>query len=395
MAVIYLDNAATTPVWPEVVDAMLPYYRENYGNPSGIYEFAAKRKKDIQNARKKIADSLGAEEQEIYFTSGGTESDNWALQSAATMAGDCKKHIITTQMEHHAILNTCVSLEKQGVEVTYLKVNENGMISPEELEKAIRPHTCLISVMYANNEVGTIQPIEKVSYVAKKHHVLFHTDAVQAYGHVTINVKMSGIDMLSASGHKLNGPKGIGFLYVNKDIDFPPFLHGGHQEGGKRAGTENVAGIIGLGKAAEIAETMIEEREEKVKAMRDYLMNRILTEIPYVRVNGSRKTRLSGNCNFSFQFIEGSSLLILLDTDGICASAGSACSSGQSSPSHVLSAMGVPDDIARGTLRLTIGSQNTMEEIDYTVECIKKHVRKLRAGSPEYEDYQNKNLANQ
>lgn len=395
MSVIYLDNAATTPVWPEVVDAMLPYYRENYGNPSGIYEFAAKRKKDIQSARKKIADSLGADEKEIFFTSGGTESDNWALQSAVIMACSEKKHIITTQIEHHAILNTCLFLEKQGVEVTRLKVDENGMVSPEELEKAIRPNTCLVSIMYANNEVGTIQPIKQISHITKKYHVLFHTDAVQAYGHVPINVKTSGIDMLSASGHKLNGPKGIGFLYVSKDIELPPFLHGGHQEAGKRAGTENVAGIIGLGKAAGMAEEMRGKKEKKVKAMRDYLMDRIMTEIPYVRVNGSIKNRLPGNCNFSFQFIEGSSLLILLDTDGICASAGSACSSGQTAPSHVLSAMGVPDDIASGTLRLTIGYQNTMEEIDYTVECIKKHVRMLRAGSPEYEDYQNKNLANQ
>ena len=392
---IYMDNAATTRVTQPVLEAMMPFFSEVYGNPSSIHAFGREARKAIEAARNQVAAALGANPGEIYFTGCGTESDNWALRGTAYARKNKGKHIITSAIEHHAILHTCQQLEREGFEVTYLPVDEMGLVHPEELEKAIRPHTCLISVMYANNEVGTIQPIEKVSYVAKKHHVLFHTDAVQAYGHVTINVKMSGIDMLSASGHKLNGPKGIGFLYVNKDIDFPPFLHGGHQEGGKRAGTENVAGIIGLGKAAEIAETMMEEREEKVKAMRDYLMNRILTEIPYVRVNGSRKTRLSGNCNFSFQFIEGSSLLILLDTDGICASAGSACSSGQSSPSHVLSAMGVPDDIARGTLRLTIGSQNTMEEIDYTVECIKKHVRKLRAGSPEYEDYQNKNLANQ
>lgn len=395
MSVIYLDNAATTPVWPEVIEAMLPYYKENYGNPSGIYEFAAERKKEIQRARKTIADSLGAEEQEIYFTSGGTESDNWALQSAITMSDQRKKHMITSKIEHHAILNTCRSLEKQGIEVTYLNVDENGLVSPEQLEKAIRPDTCLVSVMYANNEVGTIEPIEKIGYITKKHHVLFHTDAVQAYGHVPIHVKASGIDLLSASGHKLNGPKGIGFLYVRKEVDLPTFLHGGHQELGKRAGTENVAGIIGLGKAAEMAEHMQEQKEAKVTAMRDYLINRILKEIPYVRVNGSIRNRLPGNCNFSFQFVEGSSLLILLDTDGICASAGSACSSGQTAPSHVLSAMGVPDEIARGTLRLTIGYQNTMEEMDYTVECIKKHIKKLRAGSPEFEDYQNKNLANQ
>lgn len=395
MSMIYLDNAATTPVWPEVVDVMLPYYRENYGNPSGIYEFAAKRKKEIQNARKRIASSVGAEEEEIYFTSGGTESDNWALQSAVLMEKGKKRHIITTQMEHHAILNTCLSLEKQGIEVTYLKVDENGMVSPEDVERAIRPYTCLVSVMFANNEIGTIQPIEKIGRITKKYHVLFHTDAVQAYGHIPIHVKSLNIDMLSASGHKFNGPKGIGFLYINKEIDLMPFLHGGHQENGKRAGTENVAGIIGMGKAAEIAEDMQEKHEEKVRKMRDYLMNRILTEIPYVRVNGSRKKRLPGNCNLSFQFIEGSSLLILLDMDGICASAGSACSSGETATSHVLSALGVPDEIARGTLRLTLGAQNTMEEMDYTVECIKKHVKKLREGSPEFEDYRNKNLANQ
>ena len=392
---IYLDNAATTPVWPEVVDAMLPYYRENYGNPSGIYEFATKRKNDIKSARKRIASSLGAEEEEIYFTSGGTESDNWALQSIVSMSKTDKKHMITTKMEHHAILNTCMDMEKQGISVTYLKVDENGMVAPEEVEKAIRPYTCLISIMYANNEIGTIQPIDKIGHITKKYHIPFHTDAVQAYGHIPIKVKQLGIDMLSASGHKINGPKGIGFLYINKAIDLPPFLHGGHQEGGKRAGTENVAGIIGLGKAAEMAENMMNKKEKKIKTMRDYLMNRIMTEIPYVRINGSRKNRLPGNCNFSFQFIEGSTLLIMLDMDGICASAGSACSSGQTSPSHVLSAMGIPDEISRGTLRLTIGYQNTMEEMDYTVECIKKHVKKLRESSADFEDYQNKKLANQ
>lgn len=395
MSVIYLDNAATTPVWPEVVDAMLPYYRENYGNPSGVYEFAMKRKKDIEKARKIIAASLGAVEEEIYFTSGGTESDNWALQSVVSMFSGEKKHIITTQIEHHAILNTCKELEEKGVEVTYLKVDENGMVLPTEVEKALRPETCLVSVMFANNEVGTIQPIEKIGQITKKYKVLFHTDAVQAYGHISIDVRKYGIDLLSASGHKLNGPKGIGFLYVSKNVNIPPLLFGGHQEDGKRAGTENVAGIIGLGKAAEMAANMQSKKEEKVRKLRDHLMNRILTEIPYSRVNGSRKSRLPGNCNFSFQFIEGASLLILLDTDGICASAGSACSSGQTTPSHVLSAMGVPDEIARGTLRLTLGYQNTMEEIDYTVECIKKHIRKLRESSPEYEDYLNKNLANQ
>lgn len=395
MAVIYLDNAATTPVWPEVVDAMLPYYRENYGNPSGIYGFAEKRKEDISNSRKRIASSIGARDKEIYFTSGGTESDNWALQSAVLMVKGKKRHIITTEIEHHAILNTCLSLEKQGVEITYLKVDENGMVSPEEVERAIRPYTCLVSVMFANNEVGTIQPIEKIGRITKKYHVPFHTDAVQAYGHIPINVKTMNIDMLSASGHKFNGPKGIGFLYINKEINLPPFLYGGHQENGKRAGTENVAGIIGIGKAAEMAENMQGKDKERIRKMRDHLIDRILTEIPYSRVNGSRKHRLPGNCNFSFQFIEGTSLLILLDTDGICASAGSACSSGETSPSHVLSAMGVPNEIARGTLRLTIGYQNTMEEMDYAVECIKKHVKKLREGSPEFEDYQNKNLANQ
>lgn len=397
MSMIYLDHAATTPVRPEVKEAMLPYLTEQYGNPSGLYQLAADSKQAVESARKTIADTLDCEPEEIYFTSGGTESDNWALTAAVERwrrnnREDTEKkacHIITTTVEHHAVLHTCQALEKEGCEVTYLKVNERGQISPEELEKAIRPNTALISVMFANNEVGTIQPIEKIGEIAKKYGICFHTDAVQAYGHLPISVRRLGIDMLSASGHKCNGPKGIGYLYVKKEVDLPSFIHGGAQERARRAGTENVPGIVGFGKAAELAHMRMELREAQTAAMRDYLIDRLLKEIPFTRLNGSQNHRLAGNCNVSFQFIEGAALLILLDEEGICAAAGSACSSGSKEPSHVLKAMGIPDAIAHGTLRLTIGYQNTMEEMNRAAEAIKKCVERLRKTSAEFEDYIN------
>lgn len=395
MSMIYLDNAATTPVRPEVQEAMLPYLKEQYGNPSGLYQLATESKHAVESARKTIADTLGCEPEEIYFTSGGTESDNWAIKAAVEAWEKNNKgknqecHIITTNIEHHAVLHTCQALEEKGCSITYLKVDERGQISIRELERAIRPNTALISVMFANNEVGTIQPIQKIGEIAQRHGIYFHTDAVQAYGHLPIAVKHLGIDMLSASGHKCNGPKGIGFLYVKKEVDLPPFIHGGAQERAHRAGTENVPGIIGMGKAAELAHVHMEIREAQTAAMRDHLIHRLLMEIPFTRLNGSQNRRLAGNCNVSFQFIEGAALLVLLDEEGICAAAGSACSSGSKEPSHVLQAMGIPDDIAHGTLRLTIGYQNTMEEMNRAVEIIKACVERLRKTSAEFEDYIN------
>lgn len=386
MSMIYLDNAATTPLLPEVLKEMLPYLEGQYGNPSGLYQISAEAKNAVENARKTIADTLGCEPEEIYFTSGGTEADNWAIKSVYR-AGKKKCHIITSQIEHHAVLHTCQALEREGCAVTYLKVDEMGRISPEELEKAICPDTALITIMTANNEVGTIQPVRKIGEIARRHNIFFHTDAVQAYGHFPISVNKLGIDMLSASAHKFRGPKAAGFLYIKKDLDLPPFMHGGAQERGRRAGTENVPGIVGMGRAASLAHREMEEREQKTSAMRDYMIRRILGEIPFARLNGSWKNRLSGNCNISFQFVEGAALLVLLDEEGICAAAGSACSTGSKEPSHVLKAMGLPDNIAHGTLRLTIGYQNTMEEMDRAVECIKKCVARLRQNSPEFEDY--------
>lgn len=386
MSMIYLDNAATTPLLSEVLKEMLPYLEGQYGNPSGLYQISAEAKNAVENARKTIADTLGCEPEEIYFTSGGTEADNWAIKSVYR-AGKKKCHIITSQIEHHAVLHTCQALEREGCAVTYLKVDEMGRISPEELEKAICPDTALITIMTANNEVGTIQPVRKIGEIARRHNIFFHTDAVQAYGHFPISVNKLGIDMLSASAHKFRGPKGAGFLYIKKDLDLPPFMHGGAQERGRRAGTENVPGIVGMGRAASLAHREMEEREQKTSAMRDYMIRRILGEIPFARLNGSWKNRLSGNCNISFQFVEGAALLVLLDEEGICAAAGSACSTGSKEPSHVLKAMGLPDNIAHGTLRLTIGYQNTMEEMDRAVECIKKCVARLRQNSPEFEDY--------
>ena len=384
---IYLDNAATTKTRPEVVEAMLPYFGDMYGNPSSVYEFASQNKKAVDDARGTIAKALGSDITEIYYTAGGTEADNWALKAAVEAYEGKGNHIITSRIEHHAILHTCEYLEKKGYEVTYVDVDEAGIIKLDQLEKAIRPSTILITVMFANNEIGTIQPIKEIGAIAKKHNILFHTDAVQAFGQVEINVNDMNIDMLSASAHKLNGPKGIGFLYIRKGVKIRSLIHGGGQERQRRAGTENVPGVVGFGKAVEIAMTTLTERAEKEAELRNYLIKRVLAEVPYVRLNGDRTRRLPNNANFSFQFIEGESLLIMLDMNHICASSGSACTSGSLDPSHVLLAIGLPHEIAHGSLRLTLSEDNTREEIDYTVDKIKEIVDKLRKMSPLYEDF--------
>ena len=384
---IYLDNAATTKTAPEVVEAMLPYFTEFYGNPSSVYEFSGHSKEAIAKSRETIAKALGAKPEEIYFTAGGSESDNWALKATAEAYADKGKHIITTKIEHHAILHTAEYLEKRGFEVTYLDVDENGVVKLEELKKAIRPDTILISVMYANNEIGTIQPIREIGQIAHEHGILFHTDAVQAFGQVPISVDDCHIDMLSSSGHKLNGPKGIGFLYIRKGVKIRSFVHGGAQERKRRAGTENVPGIVGYGAAVERAVNTMTERTAKEAEMRDYLIDRILKEVPYVRLNGHRTNRLPNNANFSFQFVEGESLLIMLDMKGICGSSGSACTSGSLDPSHVLMAIGLPHEIAHGSLRLTLNEEITREDIDYVVDSVKEIVQKLRDMSPMYEDF--------
>lgn len=388
---IYLDNAATTKTRPEVVEAMLPYFSEYYGNPSSIYDFSSKSREAVAHAREVIARSLGAKTNEIYFTAGGSESDNWALVATAEAYAGKGKHIITSKIEHHAVLHTCEYLEKRGFEVTYLDVDEQGVVKLDELKKAIRPDTILISIMFANNEIGTIEPIREIGRIAKENGILFHTDAVQAYGHVPISVDEYNIDMLSASAHKLQGPKGIGFLYIRKGVKIRSFIHGGAQERKRRAGTENVPGIVGFGKAAEIAVETMKERTDKERRMRDYLMEQVMEKVPFTRINGSRTERLSNNINFAFQFIEGESLLIKLDMAGICGSSGSACTSGSLDPSHVLLAIGLPHEIAHGSLRLTLSEENTMEEMDYVAEQIRQIVEYLRGMSPLYEDYLKKN----
>ena len=382
---IYLDNAATTKTRPEVVEAMLPYFTEYYGNPSSVYEFATPSKKAIAEARETIAKSLGAKTNEIYFTAGGSESDNWAIKATAEAYESKGKHIITSKIEHHAVLHTCEYLEKRGFEITYLDVDENGTVKLDELKKAIRPDTILISIMFANKEIGEI---------AKEHGIIFHTDAVQAYAHVPINVDEYHIDMLSVSGHKFNGPKGIGFLYIRTGLKLRSFIHGGSQERKRRGGTENVPGIVGMGKAVEIAMANLAERTAYEVELRDYLINRVLSEVPYVRLNGHRTNRLPNNANFAFQFIEGESLLIMLDMQGICGSSGSACTSGSLDPSHVLLAIGLPHEIAHGSLRLTLSEETTKEDIDFTVDEIKKIVEKLRSMSPLYEDFVRKSKKN-
>ena len=384
---LYLDNAATTKTAPEVVDAMLPYFTEHYGNPSSVYSFSSGNKEMISKQREAIADTLGASANEIYFTAGGSESDNWALKATAEAYAGKGNHIITTKIDHHAILHTAQYLEKRGFEVTYVDVDEDGKVKLDELKAAIRPTTILISVMFANNEIGTIQPIKEIGEIAKEHGILFHTDAVQAYGQLPINVDECHIDMLSASGHKFNGPKGIGFLYIRKGVKIRSFVHGGAQERKRRAGTENVPGIVGIGTAAKRAANTREERVAKEIEVRDYLIDRVLKEIPYCRLNGHRTDRLPNNANFSFRFVEGESLLIMLDMKGICASSGSACTSGSLDPSHVLLAIGLPHEIAHGSLRLTINEEITKEDIDYVVDNLKEIVAHLRNMSPLYEDF--------
>ena len=390
---VYLDNAATTKVRPEVVEAMLPYFTEIYGNASAVYDFGQKCKQAIEDARETIGSSIGTRASNIYFTAGGSESDNWALKGVAEAYKDKGKHIITTKIEHHAILHTCAYLEQQGYEVTYLDVDADGLVSPEDVKKAIRPDTILISVMFANNEIGTIEPIEEIGAIAHEHGILFHTDAVQAYAQVPIDVEKMHIDLLSASGHKLNGPKGIGFLYIRQGLKLKSFIHGGAQERKRRAGTENVPGIVGLGKAVEIAMATMDERIKKESELRDYLIARIEDEIPFAKLNGHRVRRLPNNINFCFRFIEGESMLIMLDMAGICGSSGSACTSGSLDPSHVLLAIGLPHEIAHGSLRLTLSDEITKEQLDYVVDHLKEIVAKLRSMSPLYEDYAKKHLS--
>ena len=384
---IYLDNAATTKTSQEVVDAMLPYFTENYGNASSIYEVGQRSKEAITTAREDIAKVLGAKTEEIYFTAGGSEADNWALKAAFEAYSKKGNHIITTKIEHHAILHTCEYLEKKGAEITYLDVDENGLVNLDELQKAIRPETILISIMFANNEIGTIEPVKEIGMIAKEHGVLFHTDAVQAFGQVPIDVDEMNIDMLSSSAHKINGPKGIGFLYIRKGVKIRSFVHGGAQERKRRAGTENVPGIVGYGVAAKRAAETMEVRTAKERELRDYFIDRVLKEIPYVKLNGDPVKRLPNNINLSFRFVEGESLLIMLDMKGIAASSGSACTSGSLDPSHVLLAIGLPHEIAHGSLRLTLGEDTTKEDLDYTLEQLKEIIGKLRDLSPLYEDF--------
>ncbi len=385
---IYLDNAATTAMKPEVFEAMKPYFMENYGNPSSVYRFAGTAKKAVEDAREEIAKALNAKSSgEIYFTGGGSEADNWAIKAAAESCRDKGRHIITTKIEHHAVLHTTEWLERNGYEVTYLNVDEDGLISLEELEQAIRPDTILMSIMFANNEIGTIEPIKEIGEIARRHGVLFHTDAVQAFGHVPIDVQEMNIDMLSASAHKLHGPKGIGFLYLRNGIKIGALLHGGGQERSRRAGTHNVPGIVGIAEATRLAMANMAANAKRETEIRDYLISRIENEIPYVRVNGHREKRLPNNVNVCFRFIEGESLLILLDQQGICASSGSACTSGSLDPSHVLLAIGLIHEIAHGSLRLTLSEETTKEDIDYVVDNLKTIVEKLRSMSPLYDDF--------
>ncbi len=384
---IYFDHAATTPVKPEVLEAMLPYFSEKYGNASSVYKLAQENKKAIDNARRVVAQLLGAQPNEIFFTSGGTESDNWALRGIASSLKEKGNHLITTKIEHHAVLHTCQYLESQGFEVTYLDVDENGLVTAEQVAKAIKTDTILISIIYANNEIGTIMPIAEIGKVAKEHGVIFHTDAVQAVGQIPIDVNRQHIDLLSLSGHKFYGPKGIGALYLRRGIKIPSLLHGGGQERGRRAGTENVPGIVGLATAMDLTYQNLERKNTKIKALRDQLINGIYKRIPFCRLNGHREQRLPNNVNFSFDFIEGESLLLLLDFEGIAASGGSACTSGSLDPSHVLLALGLPHEQAHGSIRFTLGEDNTREEVDLLLEKLPPFVQKLRAMSPLYEDF--------
>ena len=388
---IYVDNAATTKVAPEVVEAMLPYFTEDYGNPSSIYNEGRTAKKAVENAREKVACAIGADPKEIYFTGSGSEADNWAIRSVARAYKDKGNHIITSAVEHHAILHTCQDLEKQGYEVTYLPVDEYGMVSAEDVKNAIKDNTILISIMFANNEIGTIMPIAEIGKIAKEAGVLFHTDAVQAVGNVPIDVKEMNIDMLSLTAHKFHGPKGSGALYVRSGIKLTSFITGGAQERMRRAGTENVPGIVGLGKAIEMATADIEAKQKKLTEIRDTYIKKVLERVPYSRLNGHPTQRLAGNANISFEFIEGEGLLLSLDMKGISASSGSACTSGSLDPSHVLLAIGLKHEQAHGSLRTSFGEDNTLEEVDYMVDSIAEIVDRLRQMSPLYEEMMKKN----
>lgn len=388
---IYVDNAATTKVAPEVVEAMLPYFTEDYGNPSSIYNEGRTAKKAVENAREKVACAIGADPKEIYFTGSGSEADNWAIRSVARAYKDKGNHIITSAVEHHAILHTCQDLEKQGYEVTYLPVDEYGMVSAEDVKNAIKDNTILISIMFANNEIGTIMPIAEIGKIAKEAGVLFHTDAVQAVGNVPIDVKEMNIDMLSLTAHKFHGPKGSGSLYVRSGIKLTSFITGGAQERMRRAGTENVPGIVGLGKAIEMATADIEAKQKKLTEIRDTYINKVLERVPYSRLNGHPTQRLAGNANISFEFIEGEGLLLSLDMKGISASSGSACTSGSLDPSHVLLAIGLKHEQAHGSLRTSFGEDNTLEDVDYMVDSIAEIVDRLRQMSPLYEEMIKKN----
>lgn len=389
--IIYLDNAATTPMDSEVLESMLPFMREQYGNPSAIYSMGSSAKKAVNQAKRRIAAILNAKQEEIFFTAGGTEADNWALKMVMETYRYKGRHLITTAIEHHAILHTCRYLETQGVEVTYLGVDEDGVIDLEELKQAIRPDTVLISVMFANNEVGTVEPIREIGEIAKERGILFHTDAVQAFGQVPIDTEEMHIDLLSASGHKINGPKGVGFLYIRSGLELHSMLHGGAQESGRRAGTENVPGIVGMAVAAQKAADNMKTKGAAEMKLQDYLIDRIEREIPYCRLNGHRTKRLPGNVNFSFRFIQGESLVLMLDRKGICTSSGSACTSGELNPSHVLLALGRNEEEAEGALRITLSEKNSMEEMEFVVECLKEAVQKLRSISTQYTDFCRKN----
>lgn len=384
---IYLDNAATTKVSKKVLESMMPYFSEIYCNPSAAYSFATKGRIAIEEARNHAAKLIGASDMEIYFTSGGSESDNWAIKAVAESFSDKGKHIITTKIEHHAVLHTCEYLERHGFDITYLNVDSDGKVRLDELKKSIREDTILISVMTANNEIGTIQPVAEIGKIAHEKGILFHTDAVQAYGHIPINVDEMNIDLLSASGHKFNGPKGVGIMYIRKGVKIRSFIHGGSQERGRRAGTYNVPGIAGLGTAAKLAMENMAKRAEKEKELRDYFIDRISAEIPYTVLNGHREDRLPNNINFCFRFVEGESVLIMLDQAGICASSGSACTSGAIDPSHVLRAIGLSDEMAHESLRLTLSYENTKEEIDTVVGELKRIVERLRGMSPAYKAF--------
>ena len=375
---IYLDNAATTQMAEAVEEAMQPYLRENFGNASTIYSYGEEAKEAIEHTRKMIADSLEANPSEIYFTSGGSESDNWALKGLAGAGKHKGKHIITSKIEHHAVLNSCEYLIRLGYEITYLDVDENGIVSPESVMEAIRADTILISIMFGNNEIGTIEPIMQIGRLARERQILFHTDAVQAYAQIPISVKYYPIDLLSASAHKFHGPKGVGFLYVREGIQIPSFIHGGAQEQGKRAGTENVPGIVGMGKAVELAFADMRRRVQRETMLRNYLIERVMHEIPDVHINGHRAQRLPGNVSMSFRGIDGASLLILLEEDGICASGGSACNTGEARISYVIEAIKVPEDYVAGTVRMTLCGNTTRQDVDNAVESLKGNVKKLR-----------------